>query len=37
MMPPSGTPVCLIEKTNESFSGDAVLINKCELAGVMGP
>jgi hypothetical protein len=36
-MPPSGTPVCLTEKTKDYFSGGVDLINNCELAGVIGP
>ena len=35
--PPSGTPVCLIEKTSAERCGGVWRARMCELAGVAGP
>ena len=37
MAPPTGTPVCLIEKTTDIIEKGVVLTSKWELAGVTGP
>ena len=36
-IPPSGTPVCLIENTSEESRGGVWRARMCELAGVAGP
>mgnify|MGYP006921742857 CR=1 FL=1 len=36
-MLPTGTPVCLMEKTSDIRCGGVVRASTCELAGVIGP